>query len=55
MMKDNDIPILHGDQALQDMKTLLPLQHGGHAYVFKTIENMVLKIVGSVYIMTVQD
>lgn len=28
------------------MKTLLPLQHGGHAFVFKTLENMVLKIVG---------
>lgn len=34
------------NQALQDMKTLVPLQHGGHAFVFKTLENMVLKIVG---------
>ncbi len=31
---------------LGDIKTLLPLQHGGHALVFKTTTNMVLKIVG---------
>jgi hypothetical protein len=48
MMKDNNETILNNDQALQDMSTLLPLQHGGHAYVFKTLENMVLKIVGSI-------
>ena len=45
-MNESNVPVTTADQALQDMKTLVPLQHGGHAYVFKTLGNMVLKIVG---------
>ncbi|KAI9879448.1 MAG: hypothetical protein M1830_008495 [Pleopsidium flavum] len=34
----------NSDEVLEDVKTLLPLEHGGHAFVFKTSADTVLKI-----------
>ena len=33
------------DKVLDDIKTLIPMEHGGHAFVFRT-SDLVLKIVG---------